>query len=127
MQQSAGGNDGSGDVSEDAGTGGVAQPSTPPHLRGDSVSTDPPHYEIAHDAASPVPVEPSVCFASPALAVVISSQGEAPGPSAGDTEVQGVGPPPEPSDLPVVLAGGPILKYVKHSVLNTTLYRPAHS
>ena len=86
-QQSAGGNDGSGDVSEDAGTGGVAQPSTPPHLRGDSVSTDPPHYEIAHDAASPVPVEPSIHFASPALAMISPSQGEALGPSAGDTEV----------------------------------------
>ena len=127
LQQSAGGNDGSGGIGEDAGTGGVAQPLTPPHPGGDSVSTDPPYIETACDAASPVPVEPSVCFASPALAVVISSQGEAPGPSAGDTEVQGVGPPPEPSDLPVVLAGGPILKYVKHSVLNTTLYRPAHS
>ena len=86
-QQSTSGNDGSGGAGEGASTGGVAQPSTPPHLRGDSVSTDPPHYEIAHDAASPVPVEPSIHFASPALAVVIPSQGEALGPSAGDTEV----------------------------------------
>ena len=127
LQQSAGGNDGSGGAGEDAGTGGVAQPSTPPHPGGDSVSTDPPYIETACNAASPVPVESFVCFTSPALAVVIPSQGEAPGPSAGDTEVQGVGPPPEPSNSPMVLAGGPILKYVKHSVLNTTLYGLAHS
>ena len=126
-QQSAGGNDGSGGVGEGAGTGGVAQSLTPPHPGGDSVSTDPPYIETACDAASPVPAEPSVYFVSPALAVVIPSQGEAPAPSAGDTEVQGVGPPPKPSDLPVVLAGGPVLKYVKHSALNTTLYGLAHS
>ena len=126
-QQSAGGNDGSGGAGEDAGTGGVAQPSTPPHPGGDSASTDPPRIETARDAANPVPAEPSVRFASPALAVVIPSQGGAPGPSAGDTEVQEVGPPPEPSDSPVVLAGGPIPKYAKHSALNTTPYGPAHS
>ena len=127
LQQSAGGNDGSGGVGEDAGTGGVAQPSTPPHPGGDSVSTDPPYIKTACNTANPVPAEPSVYFASPALAVVIPSQGEALGPSAGDTEVQEVGPPPKPSNLPVVLAGGPILKYAKHSMLNTTLYGPAHS
>ena len=126
-QQSAGGNDGSGGAGEGAGTGGIAQPSTPPYPGGDSVSTDPPYIETAHNTASPIPAEPSVYFISPALAVVIPSQGEAPAPSAGDTEVQGVGPPPKPSDLPVVLAGGPVLKYVKHSALNTTPYRPAHS
>ena len=76
-QQSAGGNDGSGGVGEGAGTGGVAQPSTPPYPGGDSVSTDPPYIKTAHDAASPVPVEPSICFISPALAVVILSQSEA--------------------------------------------------
>ena len=104
LQQSAGGNDGLGGIGEDAGTGGVAQPLTPPYPGGDSVSTDPPCIETACDTASPVFMEPSVCFASPALAVVIPSQDEAPGPSAGDTEVQEVGPPPEPSDSPVVLA-----------------------
>ena len=72
-QQSAGGNDGSGGVGEGASTGGVAQPSTPPHPGGDSVSTDPPCIETACDTASPVFMEPSVCFASPALAVVIPS------------------------------------------------------
>ena len=86
-QQSAGGNDGSGGAGEGAGTGGVAQPLTPPHPGGDSVSTDPPYIETAHNAASPIPVEPSVHFASPALAMVIPSQGEASAPSAGDTEV----------------------------------------
>ena len=127
LQQSAGGNDGSGGVGEDAGTGGIAQPLNPPHPGGDSVSTDPPHIETAGNTASPIPAEPSICFASPALAVVIPSQSEALGPSVGDTEGQEVGPPPEPSDLPVVLAGGPVLKYVKHSALNTTLYGLAHS
>ena len=85
-QQSAGGNDGSGGAGEDAGTGGVAQPLNPPHPGGDSVSTDPPCIETAGDTASPIPAEPSVCFTSPALAVVIPSQSEAPGPSVGDTE-----------------------------------------
>ena len=61
LQQSAGGNDGLGGVGEDAGTGGIAQSSTPPHPRGDSVSTDPPCHETACNTASP------------ALAVVISS------------------------------------------------------
>ena len=91
------------------------------------MSTDPPYIETAHNTASPIPAEPSVYFTSPALAMIIPSQDEAPGPSAGDTEVQEVDPPPEPSNLPVVLTGGPILKYVKYSVLNTTLYRLAHS
>ena len=100
---------------------------TPPHPGGDSASTDPPCIETAHNIANPVPAEPSVHFASPALAMIIPSQGEALGPSAGDIEVQEIGPPPKPSDSPVVLAGGPILKYAKHSVLNTTLYGPAHS
>ena len=127
LQQSAGGNNGSGGIGEDAGTGGVAQPLTPPHPGGDSVSTDPPHIKTACDAANPVPAEPSVCFTSPALAVVIPSQGGALGPSAGDTEVQEIGPPSEPSDSPVVLADGPILKYAKHSALNTTPYELAHS
>ena len=127
LQQSAGGNNGSGGAGEDAGTDSIAQPLIPPHPGGDSASTDPPYIKTAHDAANPVPAEPSICFASPALAVVIPSQGEAPGSSAGDTEIQEVGPPPKPSDLPVVLAGGPIPKYVKHSTLNTTLYGPAHS
>ena len=87
LQQSAGGNDGSGGAGEDASTDGIAQPLTPPHPGGDSVLTDPPCIETAHDAVNPIPVEPSVCFTSPALAVVIPSQGEALGPSAGDTEV----------------------------------------
>ena len=127
LQQSTGGNDGSGGVGEDAGTGSVAQPSIPPYPGGDSVSTDPLCIETVCNTASPISVEPSVYFASPAVAVVIPSQGEALGPSAGDTEVQEVGPPPEPSNSPVVLAGGPILKYAKHSALNTTPYGPAHS
>ena len=126
-QQSAGGNDGSGGAGEGAGTGGVAQPLTPPHPGGDSVSTDPPYIETACNAASPIPAEPSVYFVSPALAMVIPLQGEVPGPSAGDTEIQEIGSPPKPSNSPVVLAGGPVLKYAKHSVLNTTPYRLAHS
>ena len=89
--------------------------------------TDPPYIKTAHNAVSPIPIEPSICFTSPALAIVIPSQGEAPGPSAGDTEVQGIGPPPKPSNLPVILADDPVLKYMKHSTLNTTPYRPAHS
>ena len=91
------------------------------------MSTDPPYIKTAGDTASPIPAEPSIHFASPALAVVIPSQSEALGPSVGDTEGQEVGPLPKPSDSPVVLAGGPILKYAKHSTLNTTPYRPAHS
>ena len=86
-QQSAGRNGGSGGVSEDAGTGGVAQSLTPPHPGGDSVSIDPLCIETAHNTASPVPMEPSVCFTSPALTVVIPLQDEAPGPSTEDTEV----------------------------------------
>ena len=126
-QQSAGGNNDSGGVSEDTSTSDITQPLTPPHPGGDSVSTDPPCHKTAHNAVSPVPTESSVYFISPALAIIIPSQGEAPGPSAGDTEVQEVSPPPKPSNLPVVLAGGPVLKYAKHSVLNTTPYRPAYS
>ena len=87
LQQSAGGNDGLGGIGEDAGTGGVAQSLTPPYPGGDSVSTDPPCIETAHNTASPVPMEPSVCFTSPALTVVIPLQDEAPGPSTEDTEV----------------------------------------
>ena len=127
LQQSAGGNNDSGGAGEDAGTSDVAQPLTPPYPGGDSASTDPPCIETACDTANPVSVEPSVHFTSPALAMVIPLQGEVSSPSAGDTEVQEVGPPSEPSDLPVVLAGGPILKYVKHSMLNTIPYRLAHS
>ena len=51
------------------------------------MSTDPPYIKTVCDAASPVPAEPSVYFTSPALAIIIPSQGEALGPSAGDIEV----------------------------------------
>ena len=87
LQQSAGGNNGSGGVGEDAGTGGVAQSSTPPHPGGDSVSTDPPYIETADNTASPIPAEPSIYFISPALAIIIPLQGEALAPSTGDIEV----------------------------------------
>ena len=86
-QQSTSGNDGSGGAGEGASTGGISQSSTPPHPGGDSVSTDPPYIKTVCDAASPVPAEPSVYFTSPALAIIIPSQGEALGPSAGDIEV----------------------------------------
>lgn len=99
---------------ESAGEGvaasNIPQSSSSPH----PAPTGPAPMETTDDIESSIPSEPAMYFASSNLAVVISLQGEAPGPATKDKNVQ-------------VVSSALAPQYIKHSALNTTPYRPAHS
>ena len=95
---------------EGVAAGNIPQSSSSPY----PALMGPALMETTDNIESSVLSEPAIYFTSSNLTVVISLQGEAPGPAAEDKNMQVVDSALAP-------------QYIKHSVLNTTLYRPAHS